>query len=218
MKVLTIITSFNRKQSLVSLLTQLDKQKTDILIFDDCSNFQLDRKDFVKFNFNYGKEYLWMKFKKIFDEIPKSYDYYIILPDDINIDNNFIKNSVDAWIKLQDRNKICLSLLTDIRTTKPNWTNFEPIIYDKYIQTQWSDLCFICEKEFFNIEIQQISLHRWIILSKQLNMELGSGLGGQISRYWHERGKTQYHVKKSLVEHKKGDSKMNYKERLKNPL
>jgi len=218
MKVLTIITSYNRKESLTNLLSKLDKQETDIVIYDDCSNFQLDRTDYVKLPFNYGKEYLWLKFKKIFKEIPKDYDYYIILPDDISISDNFIKNSVDLWVKLSDKTKISLSLLTDLRVKSPNWTNFKPIIKGNYVHTQWNDLCFICEKEFFNIEIQAISLHRWVILQKELNMYLGSGLGGQISRYWHNKGRSQYHTKESQVIHKKGVSMMNPEERAKNPL
>ena len=218
MKVLTIITSYNRKESLNNLLSKLDKQQTDILIYDDNSVFQLDRPDYIKFNFNYGKEYLWLKFKKIFKEIPKEYDYFIFLPDDVNISDNFIKNSVDLWVKLPDKNKICLSLLSDIRVKNPNWTNFQPKTQGEYIQTQWNDLCFICEKEFFNIEIQPISLKRWVILEKELNMKLGSGLGGQISRYWHNLNRSLYHTTQSQVIHKKGISMMNYEERLKNPL
>jgi len=218
MKVLTIITSYNRKQSLESILSILDKQETDIIIYDDCSDFQLDRPDYVKLPFNYGKEYLWLKFKKIFNEIPKDYDYYIILPDDVYINDDFIKNTVNLWCKLPDKNKICLSLFSDLRCTKPNWTNFEPIKQHEYIQTQWTDFYFICEKEFFTVEIQPISLKRWVILQKQLNMLLGSGLGGQISRYWHNKGKTMYHLVNGTASHKKGISMMNYEERLKNPL
>jgi len=218
MKVLTIITSYNRKESLTNLLSKLDKQETDIIIYDDCSDFQLDRTDYIKLPFNYGKEYLWLKFKKIFNEIPKDYDYFIILPDDVDISNDFIKNSVDLWCKLPDKNKICLSLLSDIRITKPNWTNFKPIIKNNYVQTQFNDLCFICEKEFFNIDIQPISLQRWEVLQKQLNIHLGSGLGGQISRYWHNLNRSMYHMKESVVYHKKGVSMMNPEERLINPL
>ncbi len=218
MKVLTIITSFNRKESLTNLLTKLDKQETDIIIYDDCSDFKLDRSDFIQLPFNYGKEYLWLKFKKIFKEIPKTYDYYLILPDDITISNNFISDCVDLWVKLPDKNKISLSLLTDLRTNKPNWTNFKPIIQDEYIKTQWNDLCFISNKEFFNIDIQSISLKRWLLLAKSLKMELGSGLGGQISRYWHDKGKTMYHTRESQVKHLNGVSMMNPLERLVNPL
>ena len=218
MRVLTIITSYNRKESLTNLLTKLDDQETDVIIYDDCSDFQLDRSDYIKLDFNYGKEYLWLKFKKIFKEIPKTYDYYIFLPDDIYISNSFIYDSVYLWDKLPDKNKICLSLLTDLRVNSPNWTNFKPIIQDDYIKTQWNDLCFISNKEFFNIDIQPISLERWQILAKSLNMELGSGLGGQISRYWHDKGKTMYHVKDSLVKHGLCKSEMNPAERLANPL
>jgi len=218
MKVLTIITSYQRKESLLELLSQLDKQETDVLIYDDYSDFQLDRADYIKLPFNYGKEYLWLKFKKIFAEVPKEYDFYIFLPDDVSISSDFIENSVDLWCKLSDKNKICLSLLSDIRITKPNWTNFKPIIKNNYVQTQWNDLCFICEKEFFTIDIQPISLYRWEVLQKQLRINLGSGLGGYISRYWNDLNRSMYHTKESVVIHKKGESKMNPEERLINPL
>ena len=218
MRILTIITSYNRKESLINLVDKLEKQNTDIIIYDDCSDFQPFTPNYVKFKFNYGKEYLWLKFKYIFKDIPKNYDYYIFLPDDVDIQPNFIENCVELWGGLEDENKISLSILTDSRTEKPNWTNFKPIIKNEYIQTQWNDLCFICEKEFFNIEIQPISIKRWVILQKELNIHLGSGLGGQISRYLNDKGKTMYHTKKSLVNHLKGDSKMNYEERLINPL
>lgn len=218
MKVLTIITSYNRKESLNNLLTKLDKQETDIIIYDDCSDFKLDRSDFIQLPFNYGKEYLWFKFKLIFADLKKTYDYYIFIPDDVDVSDNFINNCVDIWEKLQDKNKICLSLLTDRRVNRPNWTNFNPIIKDEYIQTQWNDLCFICENEFFTVDIQPISLQRWQILGKQLNIELGSGLGGYISRYWNDKGKTMWHTKESQVKHLGGASMMNPKERLVNPL
>ena len=218
MKVLTIITSYNRKESLTNLVDKLQKQSTDVFVYDDCSDFKPFTKNYVKFEYNYGKEYLWLKFKKIFTDIPKTYDYYIFLPDDVDIKPNFIENCVQLWEGLNDKNKISLSILTDSRTEKPNWTNFKPIIKNEYIQTQWNDLCFICEKEFFTINIQPIYLERWQILQKKLNINLGSGLGGQISRYWHNEGKTMYHTKKSLVDHGKGISMMNPEERIKNPL
>ena len=218
MKVLTVITSYNRKKSLLNLLQKLEKQPTDVVIYDDNSDFKLNIPQFKQFKHNYGKEYLWLKFKKIFNELPKSYDYYIILPDDIDISNNFVKSAVNSWENLTDKEKICLSLLTDGRINKPNWTAFKPLIKSNYVQTQWQDFCFICEKEFFTVDIQQISLQRWQVIGKSLNIELGSGLGGQISRYWNDKGRTMYHTKKSLVKHLKGVSKMNPHERLINPL
>jgi glycosyltransferase involved in cell wall biosynthesis len=218
MKVLTIITSYNREKELLSLLASLDKQETDVIIFDDNSDFQLDRADYIKFKSNYGKEYFWMKFIRIFATVKKTYDYYIILPDDISVNDNFISNAVQKWEDLRDDKKICLSILTDGRINKPNWTNFEPIIKDEYVQTQWQDFCFICNKEFFTVEIQPISLQRWQILGKSLNIELGSGLGGQISRYWHDKGRTMWHTKKSLVKHSNSESKLNPIERSINPL
>lgn len=218
MKVLTIITSFNRQSNLLNMLNKLVLQKTDFLIYDDASNFHLNIPEFKRFKENHGKEYCWLKFKKIFKDIPKNYDYYIILPDDIDFNDNFVNNAVKMWQNLECRKKICLSILTDNRVKSPNWTNFEPVIEGDYIKTQWMDLCLICKKEFFNVEILPISLERWQILAKSMNIELGSGLGGQISRYWNDKGKTMYHVKDSLVTHGNLDSIMNKIERLINPL
>ena len=73
-------------------------------------------------------------------------------------------------------------------------------------------------KLFDNIRDNLFSPLNLALLCKELNIHLGSGLGGQISRYWHDKDKTMYHTKKSLVNHLKGDSKMNYEERLINPL
>ena len=40
MKVLTIITSYNRKQQLVNLLDSLDSQQTDVIIFEDTPDWK----------------------------------------------------------------------------------------------------------------------------------------------------------------------------------
>lgn len=218
MRTLTIITSYNRKKSLLKLLSILEKQSTDIVIYDDNSDFNLNIPNYIKFNYKHGKEYLWYKFMKIFHILPKTYDNYIILPDDVTVGPTFIEESVELWRGLNDKSKICLSLLTDDRTKKPNWTNTYPLIVGNYIKTQWQDLCFICGQEFLTTPIEPITLERWQILGKSLNMELGSGLGGQISRYWHKKGRSMYHVKNNLVIHGKEKSLMNPIERKATPL
>lgn len=218
MNTLTIITSYNRELNLRKIVSTLRSQNTDILIYDDCSNFTLNKYNFIRLNYNYGKEYLWMKFKKIFNEVPKTYEYYIFIPDDIEIKKDFIDKSVESWVKIQDKNKVCLSLMMDDRVKSPNWTNFNPEDKGFVIKTQWQDLCFICEKEFLEVEIQPISLKRWVILGKKLGIELGSGLGGQISRYFHSKNRTMYHLKEPTAKHLGVKSKMNPIERLVNPL
>jgi len=218
MNVLTIITSYNREKSLKELLSILDKQNTDILIIDDNSSFTLDRKEFIKLKYNHGKRLMWLKFEKILSSVPKTYDYYILLPDDIHINTNFISSAVKMWRELPDPDKICLSLLSDERVKSPNWTNFKPIVKGNYIHTQWQDFCIIFGEEFLATKIKEVHPNRWDIVEKRLGIELGSGLGGQISHYWKDRGKNLYHVKESLVKHGKCESLMNPHERKINPL
>lgn len=213
MSVLTIITSYNRKESLEKLLESLDRQKTNIQIFDDYSCFTLDRKDFLQFPFNYGKEYAWMKFNKIFSFIPKTYDYYILIPDDVEIKDDFIEQCIKKWDNLPEKQKICLSLLTDSRVKEGCFTGFPCQIEGDYLLTNFNDLCFISGVEFFKPKIKRVSLRRWYKTPL-----MSSGVGSKLSRYWLGAGKKQYHLAESLVKHGHLESKMNPIERKLNPL
>ena len=107
--------------------------------------------------------------------------------------------------------KICLSILTDGRVNKTNWTDFKTIDHGEYYKTQWNDLCFISEKTFFfelDFKIDEIPLSRW-----KNNPNLSSGVGSQISLKLHNKGKSMYHTKLTLVLHGNHESKMNYEER-----
>jgi len=213
---LIIVSSYERKEMLLSLLNKLGKQISikDILIFDDQSSFKMPKEYlFLKLNEHYGKEFLWKKFRFIFEVIPKSYKYYIFLPDDVEIEYDFVEKSIEAWKSINDKRKICLSLLTDNRTTYPNWTGVLPIVNCSTILTQWNDLCFICEAKFFdNVNIQPIKLKRFE------NPNISSGVGEQISIQLFKKQLNQYHVKETLVHHGNHDSKMHYEHRKKTPI
>lgn len=213
-KTLVVITSYDREEMLYNLLEQLKDHK-EILIFDDASTFKFKGKQqFIRFQNNYGKDGLWLKFKTIFKAIPKDYDYYIFIPDDVVLCDNFVERSVNEYKNIVDNRKVCLSLLSDVRITKPNWTNVRPINKGSVVLTQWNDLCFICENKFFNeVEIQPISFRRW-----RFNNLLGSGVGEQISVQLRSKKLNMYHTKESFVYHGVHLSKMNTNERQKNPL
>jgi len=212
-KTLVIITSFDRKKMLYRLLKQLNHN--DTIIFDDCSDFDFNLKyNFVRFEQNYGKKRCWLKFHHIFKEIPKNYDYFIFLPDDVEVSDTFIDDAINIYDGIDDEKKICLSLLTDVRVEKPNWTKFHPVKKGNVILTQWNDLCFICEKRFFdNVEIMPVLLDRW-----ESNHTLSSGVGQQISIQLFKNKLNQYHVKKTLVHHGEHDSKMHYEHRKQTPI
>lgn len=214
MKILTIITSHNRKKNMMLLAKKIVRQGSEVIVIDDCSDFEILNHYFVKFDTKYGKKKAWKKFQYIFNWLKTTdYDYYILIPDDIQIDSKFIAKSIKKFNSINTSSKL-LNLLTDSRLYSKQWTDFEPIEQKEAIQTQWTDLCFICDKNTINkILIQEVHPTRWAN-----NETLGSGVGGNLSRWLNKEGVSMYHPYKSIVKHGKFDSLMNPEERKKTPL
>lgn len=214
MKILTIITSYNRKKNLLKLANHIIRQGSEVIVFDDASDFDLLNHYFVKFETHFGKKLAWKKFQYIFSWLKTTeYDYYIFIPDDIQIDSKFISNSIKQFNSINTSNKL-LNLLTDSRLYSEQWTNFKPREYKDVIQTQWTDLCFITNKKTVNnIYIQEVHPNRWLN-----NENLGSGVGGNLSRWLHNNGTSMFHPYKSIVKHGNLPSLMNPEERKNIPL
>jgi len=216
-----IITTYNRPKMLSNLLDNIEKEKKNynilILVFDDGSTekYTINNKNVKKISLfpNNGKKKYYKVFNTTFNLIKKiDSEYFIYLPDDITLINNFFDRSKDTFNSIADPNKICLSLLTDGRVNRTNWVNFKTQDMGFYYRTQWNDLCFISKRNFFeslNYKIDEIPLSRW-----DRNPNLSSGVGQQISLRLNERGYGMYHTKESFVIHGSHESKMNYHERL----
>jgi len=223
------INSYNRYEMLNDLIEQINlntKYKILINIFDDCSQ---DKELYAKiankfhnvvlyrFSENHGKNKYWEIYDTIF-KICKNINakYFIFLPDDVSLKNNFIKKATDLYDNINDNNKVCMSVLIDeLRKWKPCWTNFIPIQLGSVYKTQWNDLCFISEKtlmEKLDYKIENISEIRF---NKK---NISSGVGQQISQKLHDLGLSMYHSKNSLVIHGNHESKMNKEERKKHKL
>jgi hypothetical protein len=222
MNILINITSYNRSKKLLKLLNQL--KGFDVKVWDDSSNkFKIEyllkwdnKTTFYQFKENHGKEKAWKKFKFIFDKLKYTdYDYYFFLPDDVDLCDEFIYKALDLWCGIKDEDKICLSFSDVKRTKKPCWTEFESIENYNVIQTQWTDLMFICEKRFFQlVELTEVCETRW-----KINPLLGSGVGSKISNHFHNMGLKMYNTKENLLIHTGNDnSLMNPQERKKTKL
>ena len=212
-----VITTFNRKESLMRLLSDIDKNKGNYkiltIVFDDSSTNSLDLTDFdvkyIRYYVNHGKKQYWklMSDTMQFCEYINS-KYFIYLPDDVTLVDNFFMKSIESYENIQEDNKICLSLLLiKQQIGNTNWTDFKPIEYDNYYKTQWCDLCFISEKKLFNIldyKIDEVPLGRW-----KNNKNLSSGVGRDLSKRLYNLGYNMYHVKNTLVLHGDHDSVMN---------
>jgi hypothetical protein len=215
MSILINLFSYNRKEMLLNLIDSLKDHK--IVIWDDCSDFDLkDISGFYRFGKNYGKKLAWLKFKKIFNSLKlTNYEYYIFLPDDVELCDDFVSKAVELWDSIDDPRKACLSFSHPDRCLKPNFTGIKSVDCGGVIRSQWTDLMFICGKNFINeVDIEEIPLSRW-----EDNELLGSGVGSQISNKLVDKGFNLYNVKDNLVVHLGNyNSKMNTEERKINKL
>ena len=219
--ILINITSYNREKKLINLVEQLEG--VDIKVWDDCSDFKIEysykwdnKTTFYRFSENYGLRNCWRKFKRIFEELQETdYKYFIFLPDDVIVCDDFVNIVVEIWESIEDEEKISLSFSSVKRCEKPNWTGYEAHKVGNVIKTQWNDLMFICEKRFFQeVDIEEVSKERW---NNKLN--LGSGVGSQISNKLNNKGFSMYNISEDLVKHiGNNDSKMNPKQRKKTKL
>ena len=220
-----IINSYNRPEMLNNLIEDINKNQKNykiiIGIFDDCSTQktkfnQSNIKQFGMFP-NMGKRKYYVTYNATFSFVKSiNSKYFIYLPDDVSLVDNFFDEVKRIYESITSTKKICLSILTDDRVNKSHWGYKDPKDFGEFLQTQWNDLCFICEKNFFetlNYKINVIDEKRWI-----QNPTISSGVGHQITQRLNSSGKFLYHTKKSLVYHGDHESKMNKIERQKNNL
>lgn len=216
MKILVNVTTYKRRKELNKLLKQLKQYDVDVHVWDDNPRaWKLEGVKYTKFAINHGKKLAWLKFKEIFEQLKKTnYDYYMFLPDDVVLNDNFISEVVTTWQSIQDENKICLSLLVDERIKKSNWTAFKPRNNDGVVLTQWNDLCFLCEKKFIDlVSIREVDPSRW-----DFDPNMSSGVGRQISWFFYNKGFNLYNMKNKVINHLDIESKMNFNERKINKL
>lgn len=220
-----LITTYNRPEFLKVLLNDINNQKKDykvlVAVFNDGStaDYDLSGYDVKKIDIypNMGKKKYFNVINKTFEFVKSvKSEYFIYLPDDVRLVNNFFNETKKVYESIDSRKKICLNILTDDRVLRSNWGYPKGVDLGEIYQTQWNDLCFICEKKFFEVldyKIYDIPLSRW-----DKNPNLSSGVGHQITDRLNKKKLFLYHTKKSMVIHGNHESKMNYVERLKTKL
>jgi len=153
-----IISTFNRPQMLTELLDNIEREKKNykvlIVVFDDNSSQKADLRNYnikkIVMSPNMGKQKYYVLINATFSYIKNiNSKYFIYLPDDIKLVNNFFDETKRIYESINHPRKICLSILTDGRVNRTNWTNFKSVDHGEYYQTQWNDLCFIAEKKFY---------------------------------------------------------------------
>ena len=225
------ITSYNRKEMLLNLISQIENQKTDnigydIIIFDDQSDFTLtnlsDNVSLITNDEHRGKQLFWKTWNEMFSlAFLRKDDYTIFLQDDVTVAEDFLNIAVQRFenLKRLDHKTACLSLLTDEqRKLSPHacWTGKRPKIQHNEILSHFNDCMFICDNVFFELleyTINEVPLSRW----KRCET-LSSGVGRQMSLRIMASEYNMYHCLDTMVGHGNHPSIMNPDERLTNPL
>ena len=212
-KVAILITTYKREELLAHMLKQLQTEQNNFAITCIIVDDEL---------LGNGKRGYWKTVNILWAEAKKiDADYFIQMPDDLDLKPNFIKNAIDAWDNLKNPKKICLNLLLDShRLGKTVWTRTFPELHvyegHRYLKTQWVDMFFICSSRFFkflNWQVQPIHPNRW-----SFQPHLSTGVGNQISEHFHQRADAMYQVTEVLADHIGVESKMNPNIRHSEPL
>lgn len=237
MRIAILITTYKRAEMLLPLLQQINCQRANhelavICVHDGPSSGYEGIEKYLKSNFgntlystqdHFGKSHYYRVINVLY-EIAKAehekrkFDYFIQIPDDIALADNFFEKAIRQFEIILDPKKVCLNLLNDGRN-QPGWTR-QPhkevkFCHTLYILTQWVDMCFLSTSRFFE-------LLNWKILRiDQLwasNPNLSSGVGLQISQRLFSDGNNIYQVNKTLVSHGDHESVMHPEHRRLNPL
>ena len=214
-KVLVIITTYNRNKTLWRLVDHLlAESSADFVIFDDKSDKPLTicspRVTQITNPEHRGKEGFWKTYNDMMAYIKDrpEYDYYIILPDDVEPCPNFIEEAINAYINCGG---ICISPLLTNRSLAPGISRWgrKPIERkDGYYLTHYFDCCTVCRRDFFE------ALH-WLLapIAPNPDPHRSSGVGRQITLRLQEQGKRMCHVERTLLTIVPSDSEMNPEER-----
>ena len=230
-KTLVIITSYNRQVALFNLCVDLLKDNMcDIVIFDDKSTDGTEkdiagiqrgakgweRATAISNHEHRGKAGFWQTYNDIFTYVKnceKTYDYYIILPDDVEPCPNFIEEAIKAYNSAQC---ICLSPFVTNRTLLPGISRWgrRPISEEETCWlTHYFDCCGIMRRDFF----EALDWHLDPVPAPS-NPLRSSGVGRQITLRLQALGKAMGHTKRTLLATTDAPSTMNAEERKRHPM
>ena len=235
MKILVLITTYNRPDFFLNLLKDINGNKEEheinLLIYNDASIYDYGKATkFLKDNFkdykyivskhSHGKPGYWKLIDNAYKEVQNhNFDYVIQLPDDVRLVPGFFSRATNLIGKIKDNKKVCLNLLNDARLGKASWTGqkIKSTKVDRLTvyKTGWVDMCYIASRDYFKVldfSIKEVK-NNWT--KKPGN---SSGVGKQISKRLVNAGYSLYQVHNSFVIHGKHESVMHNGHRKSNPL
>jgi len=235
-KIIVFITTYERPEMLLNLLKEIKKQgknfQIKLLINNDCSSANYAKviaylkryfKDFYYYedNIHRGKAYYYHIIHEFYQLVrSESFDYFIQIPDDIQLVDRFFDRAIQKFDSIRDEKKACLNILNDYgRNGHAVWVPVDPkkIQFDSYtfILSGWVDMAYICGRKYFEFLDFKIN-----VVDKNWSGKPGrsSGVGKQISERLFAAGASIYQVSHSLLIHGLHESVMHPHERKKHPL
>jgi len=199
MNIAFLITTFNRPVSFLKVANYV-KQFGDVYVVNDGSKLAYKYPEGIQVieKENGGKKKYYETVTILWNMVKnKDYDYYFMIPDDMMPINDFHKKAIMTYHKIYDYQKIAMNIYTEkSRYMKPCWTEFQPIMTEHAILTNWLDMAFMCEKEFFELLNYRVKI---INRNWEAEPELGSSVGAYISLYCYNRNRTIYQTKTSML-------------------
>ena len=199
------IMTYKRPQWCLNLLMDIKKQGRNYdytvrVIHDGDSLDYSIVKNFCRNNFNfdfrqtpkhYGKDGFWELNNNIYRFAETlSYDYFIQMPDDIVLVDNFFKRV--TWLLNE---KVLLCNFATVNAHKEGFKNLpiKKIKGVEYWANDWVDCCFITKKEV----IDDVRLEQTVVKKKNR----GSGVAHKFIKCINEKGIKIYQTRYALFEH-----------------
>lgn len=202
-KFLIFIFSYNRKEMLESLISELSTKNCEVMVIDDGSDFVIKHPNKIVFP-HQGKLFHWKRWNAAFQLARESeYKYFGFLPDDFaNVNLDF----------LFPTNLCVLNVLNDGRLQ--NWNKIQPIDFGDFYKVGFTDCGFFCQRE----SIERIGFYVCKTLMQNKREFASSGVGLQLTNRFNKERIPIFTPKKSLAFHGNHESKMHPELRKIEPL
>jgi hypothetical protein len=202
-KFLIFIFSYNRKEMLESLISELETKNCDVMVIDDGSDFIVKHANKIVFP-HQGKLFHWKRWNAAFQVAKEiQHKYFGFLPDDFsNVNLDFVFPT----------NPCVLNVVNDGRLQ--NWNKIQPIDFGGFYKVGFTDCGFFCQRE----SIERIEFYVSKTLLQNKREFASSGVGLQLTNRFNRIGIPIFTPKKSLAFHGDHESKMHPKLRKIEPL
>lgn len=209
LKVLFIISNYEREEMLQQLLSEIRNIGADYMIFDDVSSYRINDDNLIVNDFHRGKENYWKTFNEMFKYCKdKFYDIYVFTPNDFL---NYNMNRIMKYGGNLINEEYIFNIINDGRET--SWNKLEPMTINDEIK-----LHFFTDCGFFTnyktLELLEFKINE-IILK---NNKYGSMVGCQLTNRLLSLKVPIFTPIKSIAFHGDHHSLMNYETRIVNKL